>query len=97
MPVAAIDTNTSKYIAFYLKGYTQHRMNLRRYHGIVTEKTPFIMMQTVDSHDGMPILYRASSTALTNMYLNPLNIGDFKSIMGHNMKMLFLGVQLEDT
>src|SRR6266568_1099354 len=95
--VTAIDTNTAKYIAFYLKWYTQHRMNLRRNHRIVTEKTPFIIMQTVDSHGGMPILYRTSGTTLTNKDLNPLNIGALESIMSHNMEMLFLSVQLEDT
>src|SRR5215467_6400217 len=97
MPVAAIDTNTSKYIALYLKRYAQHGMNLRRNHWILTKEAPFIILHTVDRHCGMPILYCTSSTALTNKDLNSLNISIFKSIMGYNMKMLFLRVQLEDT
>jgi hypothetical protein len=40
----------------------------------------------------MPSLYRTPGTTLANKDLNPLNIGAFESIVGHNMKMLFVRV-----
>src|SRR5215471_12890548 len=71
-------------------------MNFRRNQRVLTEKAAFIFMQTVNCHDRITSLYRSPGAALTHRYLDPLDTGIIKTIMSHDIEILFLNVQLKN-
>src|SRR5215467_5850309 len=97
MTMTAIDANATEDITFYLKWYTQDRVNLGRDHGVLMKKTLFVSIETVDGHAGLPGLHGAPGAALTNRYLNAPDFSGIQSIMGHNAQALLLAIQFEDT
>src|SRR6185312_13700721 len=61
------------------------------------EKTVFVVLETIDIHAGLACLDRPARATMTNRNANIAHLSAVEAIVGKHLKMLFFGIQFEDT
>src|SRR5258706_10500380 len=63
----------------------------------MTEKTLPVVLEAVNVHAGLSGLYRPSRATVTNRNVNISHVRTVEAVVGKNLKILFFGIQFEDT